>query len=129
MTLEKIIILNRDHNVRQMIAEVEATSWRVRECIRVRELATTHRLKPMRCLRMPEEQKVWKREAGFDRTETTAEIDAERLLTGVESEPFYTKLYNLRWPHTPAEYTLEMRIDVERLRMKILLLQPAPPPQ
>ena len=83
----------------------------------------------MRHLRTLKEQKVWKREAGFDRIETTAEMDAQRFRAGFDSEPSYTKLYNLKWPHTPAEYTLEMRVDVERLRMEVLLSQPAPPPQ
>ena len=52
--------------VRKIIAEIEATSWRLRETIRVRELTATHRLGQMRRLRMLEEQKAWKREAGFD---------------------------------------------------------------
>ena len=78
---------------------------------------------------MLEEQKAWKREAGFDRIEITAEVDARRFRVGFDSEPLYTKLYNPRWPHTPEEYALEMRVDVERLRMEILLSQPAPPPQ
>ena len=56
-------------------------------------------------------------------------MDAKRLCTGFDSEPFHTKLYNPRWPHTPAEYTLEMRVDVEILRMKIPLSQPTPPLQ
>ena len=78
---------------------------------------------------MLEEKKAWKREAGFDRTETTAEMDAERLRAGFDPQPFYTELYNPRWPHTPEEYTLEIIIDVERLKVEILLLQPSPPPQ
>ena len=44
-------------------------------------------------------------------------MDAQRFRTGLDPEPFSTKLYNLRGPHTPhtpAEYTLEMRVDVER---------------
>ena len=31
--------------------------------------------------------------------------------------------------HTPEEHTLEIRVDVERLRMEIALSQPVPPPQ
>ena len=30
-------------------------------------------------------------------------------------------------PYTPDEFTLEMKVDVERLRMEIILSQPAPP--
>ena len=95
----------------------------------MRKLAATHILGQMRRLRMLEGQKAWKREAGFGRIEITAEIDARHLRAGFDLEPFYTKLYTPRWPHTPEEYTLEMRVDVERLRMEILLSQPAPPPQ
>ena len=47
-------------DVRKIIAEVQATSWRLRECIRVRELAATQRLGQIRRLRMLEEQKPWK---------------------------------------------------------------------
>ena len=82
----------------------------------------------MRRLRMLEEQKAWTREAGFDRIAITAEMDAQRFHTGLDSELFYTKLYNPRCPHTPEEHKLEMDVDVERLRMEILLSQPAPPP-
>ena len=101
--LEEIISPNREHDVRQMIAEVEATSWRLRECIRVRELATARRLGRMRRLRMLKEQKAWKREAGFDRIDIAAEMDEQRFRTGLDSEHINTKLYNPRWPHTPEE--------------------------
>ena len=48
-------------DITKMIAEeVEATSWRIRETIRVRELAATHRLGQMRRLLMLEEHKAWK---------------------------------------------------------------------
>ena len=48
-------------------------------------------------------------------------MDAKRFRTYLVSEPFYSKMFNRRWPHTPDEFTLEMRVDVERLRMKIVL--------
>ena len=101
-----------------MIAEVEATSWPLRETIRVRELAATHRLGKMRRLRMLEEQKAWKREVDFDRIETAAEMDAQRFRTNLVSEPFYSKMCNPRWPHAhnPDEFTLEMRVEVERFK-------------
>ena len=38
-------------------------------------------------------------------------------------------MFNRRRPHTPDEFILEMRVDVERLRMEIILSQPAPRPQ
>ena len=80
----------------QMIAEVRGISWRLRKCIRLRELVATHRLGQTRRLRMLEEQKAWEQEAGFDRIEITAEVDEQRLRKGFDSQPFYTKLYNPR---------------------------------
>ena len=48
-----------ERDITKMFAEeVEATSWRLRETIRVRELAATHRLGRMRRLLMLEEQKA-----------------------------------------------------------------------
>ena len=79
-------------NARQMFAE-EATSWRLRECIRVRELAATHRLGRMHRLRMLEDQKASNREAGFDRIGIAAEMDAQRFRTSLDLEPFNTNLY------------------------------------
>ena len=116
-------------DVRQIIPEVQAARWRLRECIRVMELAATHRIGRMRRLRMLQEQKAWKQEAGFDRIETAAEMDAQCFRTNLSSEPFYRKLYNPSWPQTSEEHALEMNVDGERLRMKIALSQPAPPPQ
>ena len=115
-----------------MIAEVEETSWRIRETIRVRELAATHRLGQMRRLLMLEEHKTWKREFGFDRIETVAEMDINRSRTSTSPVPdpfFYSIMLNPRRPHTPDEFTLEMRVDVERRRLDITLSQPAPQPQ
>ena len=83
----------------------------------------------MRRLRTADEQKAWKRETGFDRIEITAEMMNIGFCISLDSEPFYTKLYNPRWPHTLEQHKLEMDVNVERLRMKILLSQPAPPPQ
>ena len=82
-----------------------------------------HRLGRIRRLRMLQEQKTWKREAGFDRIEITAEMDTQRFRSGL-SELLYMKLYNPRWPHTPEEYTLEMIVDVERLRMGFYFRSP-----
>ena len=75
-------------DVHQMITEEEATSWRLCERIRVRELAATQRLGRMRRLRMLEKQKAWNQEAGFDRIEITAEMDAQRFRTGLDLEHF-----------------------------------------
>ena len=35
-------------------------------------------------------------------------------------------MFNPRRPHTPDEFTLEMKVTVERLRAEIILSQPAP---
>ena len=56
-------------------------------------------------------------------------MDAQRFCINLVSEPFYSKVFNPRWPHTPDEFTLEMRVNVERLRVEIVLSQPEPPPQ
>ena len=71
----------KERNVRKIIAEIEAISWRLRECIRVRELAVAHRPGQMRRLRMLGEQKAWKREAVFDRIETVAKMHSVFDLT------------------------------------------------
>ena len=119
-----------ESGITKIIAEVEATSWRLRETIRVRELAETHRRGQMLHLRMLEKQKTWKREAGFDYIETAAEMDTRRSRTNLVSEPFfYRNMFNPTRPHTPDEFTLEMRVDVERLKMEIILSQPEPPLQ
>ena len=122
---EKMTVDERD--ITNMIAEVETTSWRLRETVRVRELAATHR---MRRLLMLEEKKSWKREVGFDRIETAAKMDAQRFRTNLVSEPFFDRnMFNPGRPHTPEEFTFGMRVDVKRLRMEIILSQPAPRPQ
>ena len=122
-------MLIEENDIRKITAEVEAISWHLRECIWVRDLAATHRPGQVRRLWMLEEQTAWKREAGFDRNEIIAEMREQHFLAGFHSEPLYTKLYNPKWPHSPEEHKLEMDVDIERLRMKIVLSQPAPPPQ
>ena len=83
----------------------------------------------MRGLQLLEKQKTWKREAGFDRIEIIADMREQHLLADFHSESLYTKLDNPRWSYSPEEHKLEMEVDVERLRMEIVLSQPAPPPQ
>ena len=118
-------------DVTTMIAEeVEATSWRIRETIRARELAATHRLGKMRRLLMLEKHKAWKRKFGFDLIKTAAEMDEKRSRTSPVTDTFsYSNMLIPRHPHTADEFTLEMKVDVERLRMEIILSQPAPQPQ
>ena len=105
-------MLIQESDVRKIIAEVEATSWRLRECVRVTKLTPIHRIGQICRLRMLEEQKAWKREASFDYNETAAEMNARRSRTNLVSEPFfYSKMFNPRWPHIHDEFTLETRVD------------------
>ena len=83
----------------------------------------------MRRLRVLEEQKAWKREAGFDRIKIIAEMREQHFIGGFDSEPLYSKIYSPRWLHSPEEHKLDMDVDIERLRLESLLSQPAPPPQ
>ena len=122
----------KEHDFAKMLAEVEETSWRIRKTIAVRELAATHRLGKMRHLLMIKEHKTWKQEFGFDRIETAAKMDENRSRTSTSPVLdlfFYSNILNPRRPHTPDEFTLEMKVDVERLRLEITRSQPAPQPQ
>ena len=79
---------------------------------------------------MLEEHKTRKRGFGFDRIETAAERDENRSRTSTSPIPdpfFYRNMVIPRHPHTSDEFTLEMKVDVEGLRMEIILSQPAPP--
>ena len=101
----------------RMSKNVKATIW-----------AATYRLRQMRCLLMHEKHKAWKREFGFDRIETAAEMDKKRFRTSTSpvSNPFFYR--NMVFPshlHTPDEFTLEMKVDVKGLRMEIIFSQPA----
>ena len=111
----------------EMSDNVEATIWRLRETIRVAEFAATHRRGQMRRLLMHEEHKTWKREFGFERIETAAEMGEKRSRTSTSAVPdpfFYRNMVVPRRPHTPDDFTFEMKVDVEGLRMEIILLQP-----
>ena len=88
-----------ERDIANMIAEVNTTSWRLRETIQVRELAATHRLGQMHRLLMLEEQQAWKREDGVDYIETAAEMDATRSRSNIISETsFYRKMSNPPYP-------------------------------
>ena len=112
----------------RMTEDVEARIWRLRETIRVTELAATHRLGQMRRLLMHKKHKAWKREFGFDRIGTAAEMDKKRSRTSTSpvADPFfYRNMVIPRRPHTPDEFSLEMEMDVEGLRIEIILSQPS----
>ena len=118
----------KERDFARMSKYVEATIWRLRETIRVAELAATHLLRQMRRLLMHEKHKTWKREFGFDRIETAAEMDKKRSRTSTSPAPdpfFYRNMVIPRRPHSSDEFTLEMKVDVEGLRMETILLQPA----
>ena len=107
----------KEHNFAMIADDVEATIWRIRETIRVRELAATHRLGQMRRLLMLEEHKTWKRKFSFGRIETAAEMDENRYRTSTSPIPdpfFYRNMVIPRHPHTPDKFTLEMKVDIER---------------
>ena len=55
-------------------------------------------------------------------------MDETRSRTSTSPVPnpfFYWNMVIPRRPHTPDEFSLEMKVDVERLRMEIILSQPA----
>ena len=74
----------------------------------------------MRRVRMLEKQIAWKKKGGFDRSEVIAEMHEQtlrRLHAGFDSEPLYTGLCDPRWPPTLEEFTLNIHIKVEKLRL------------
>ena len=107
----------KERGFARVSGDVKATIW-----------AATHRLGQMRRLLMHEKHKAWKREFGFGRIETAAEMDEKRSRPSTSRVPnpfLYRNMVIPRRPHTSNEFTLEMKVDVEGLRMEIILLQPA----
>ena len=123
--------VNASHCVFYLIFEMtveERDFTRMSENVKATIWAATHRLGQMRRLLMHEKHKAWKREFGFDRIETAAEMDEKRSRTSTSPVPNPFSCRNMvipSHPHTPDEFTLEMKVDVERLRMEIILSQPA----
>ena len=117
-----------ERDVARMSEDLGTTIWRLRKTVRVAKLAATHRLEQMRSLLMHERHKVWKREFGYDRIEIAAEMDEERSRTSTSpvSNPFLSRNMVIpEHPHTPEEFHLQMKVDVEGLRMEIILSQPS----
>ena len=82
----------------------------------------------MRRLLMLEKHKAWKRDFGFDYVGMAAEMDTRCSRSNIDSETFcYRNMFNPRRPHTPDEFALEMKVDVEGIRMEIIISQPTPP--
>ena len=70
------------------------------------------------------------RENGFNRIKVKADMHEEALRclhAGFDLQLFYTEMYNPRRPPTPEEFTLGMTVEVESLRLELLLLQPLLP--
>ena len=110
----------------RMSEDLGTTIWRLRETVRVAKLAATHCLGQMHSLLMHEKHKVWKREFGFDRIETAAEMDEKRSRTSTSPFPnpfLYRNMVIPEHPYTPEALNLQMKVDVEDLRMEIILLQ------
>ena len=115
----------------------ERDSARISEDVEAHDLAYSRndssrgacrRLGQMRRLLMHENHKTWKREFGFDCIETATEMDEKRSRTSTSPVPdpsFYRNMVIPRHPHTPDKFTFEMKVDVEGLRMEIILSQPA----
>ena len=99
-----------ENDVRKIIAEVQATSWRLRECIRAKELAAMHRLGQMSRLRMVGEKNAWKREAGFDYIDTSAEMVAQRFRTNLVSKPFPARCSIRDGPILPTNSRLKCEL-------------------
>ena len=117
-----------ERNVARMSEDLGTTIWRLRETVRVAKLAATHRPEQMRSLLMHERHKIWKREFGYDRIEIAAEMDEKcsRTSTSPVSNPFlYRNMVIPEHPHTPEEFHLRMKVDVEGLRMEIIFSQPS----
>ena len=123
--------MNASHCVLYLIFEMtveERDFTRMSKNVKATIWAATHRLGQMRCLLMHEKHKACKREFGFDRIETAAEMDEKRSRTSTSPVPntfFYRNMVISSHPHTPDEFTLEMKVDVEGLRVEIILSQPA----
>ena len=118
----------KERDFAKISEDVEATIWRLREMIRIAELAATHRLGQMHRLLMHGKHKTWKREFGFDRIETAAEMDEKRSRTSTNPVPdpfFYRNMVIPRRPHTRDDFTLGVKMNVEGLRMEIILSHPA----
>ena len=116
-----------ERDLARMPEDLGTTIWRLRETVRVAKLAATHRRGQIRSLLLHEKHKVWKREFGFDRIETAAEMDEKRSCISTSPVPnpfFYRNMVIPEHPHAPEEFNLQMRMDVEGLRMEIILSQP-----
>ena len=57
------------------------------------------------------------------------DFDPQTFHTRLYNPRWFTRLYNPRWLPTPEEFILDLNVEVESLRMELLLSQPLPPAQ
>ena len=113
-----------------MVADLAVIHEHMRKLLRTRERVVSHKLRANANVRMLEYRATWMRENGFDRTEVIADRQEEILRhmhARFDPEPFYIRLYNPRRPPTPEKTILDMTVEVESLRLEILLSQPLLP--
>ena len=78
----------KENGFARMSDDVEATIWRLREMIRVAELAVTHRLGQMRRLLMHEKHKRRRSESSASTVMNTAtEMDEKRFRSSTSPVP------------------------------------------
>ena len=124
--------MNASHCVFYLIFEMtvkERDFTRISKNVKATIWAATHRLGQMRCLLMHEKHKAWKREFGFDRIETAAEMDEKRSRTSTSPVPnpfFYRNMVTPSHPHTPDEFTLEMKFSRNPRRHSVIHRRDAP---
>ena len=125
MSVKKLALPKRDAHL--LLEELAIIHGCVHEPIQIRKLVALHKLEQMLRVQMLKQQTTWMRENGFDRVETLAdkyEQTLRRLHADFASEPFYTELCNAQRPPTLEEFTVVLKVKVERF--SVLLSQPLP---
>ena len=99
-----------------MLKELAVTRGRVHKIYSGQEACRI----TMQRVRMLERRATWMRENAFDKIEAIADRDEETLRhlhAGFDPELFYNGLYNPRRPPTAEELILDLKVEVEGLRM------------
>ena len=111
------------------MADLAAFRGCMHKLIRTSKLAAVDKLEQMLQAQMLEQHATWKRYADFDRIDIIAERHEKTLrclYAGFDPDPFYIGLRNTRRQPTPEEFTVDMKANMKRLRLKFLRLQPPP---
>ena len=99
-----------------MLENLAAACRRVHICIRIRDLAVSHKLEQRLRVGMCENTASWKREDGFHRSEIIAErhqTTLKRLYENGDPEPFQVRVhFNTRRLPTPQEIPVDMKAEV-----------------